>query len=68
VLAALQVSQNNWSRLQTEAVNAFAAGDQVLVGQESTVIGEDGTHWVKARSLRLCRRRWRGGPDQHLPE
>jgi ketosteroid isomerase-like protein len=27
VLAALQVSQSNWSRLQTKTVNAFADGD-----------------------------------------
>ena len=47
VLAALQVSQNSWLRLQTKTVNAFADGDQVLVEQESTVIGEDGTTWVK---------------------
>jgi hypothetical protein len=42
VLAALQVAQNSWSRLQTKTVNAFADGDQVLVEQESTVVGEDG--------------------------
>jgi len=47
VLAALQVSQNNWSRLQTKTVNAFADGDQVLVEQESTVLGEDGIQRVK---------------------
>jgi ketosteroid isomerase-like protein len=47
VLAALQVAQNSWSRLQTKTVNAFADGDQVLVEQESTVVGEDGTQWVK---------------------
>ena len=41
VLAALQMSQNSWSRLQTRTVNAFADGDQVLVEQESTVLGED---------------------------
>jgi ketosteroid isomerase-like protein len=29
-------------------VNASADGDQVLVEQESTVIGEDGTERVKA--------------------
>jgi ketosteroid isomerase-like protein len=28
-------------------VNAFADGDQVLVEQESTVVGEDGAKWVK---------------------
>jgi hypothetical protein len=38
---------NTWSRLQTTTVNAFAAGDQVLVEQVSTVIGEDGTQQVK---------------------
>jgi ketosteroid isomerase-like protein len=48
VLAALQVAQNSWSRLQTKTVNAFADGDQVLVEQESTVVGEDGTERVKA--------------------
>ena len=47
VLAALQVAQNSWSRLQTKTVNAFTDGDQVLVEQESTVLGEDGTQWVK---------------------
>jgi ketosteroid isomerase-like protein len=47
VLAALQVAQNSWSRLQTKTVNAFADGDQVLVEQESTVVGEDGAKWVK---------------------
>jgi len=47
VLAALQVAQNNWSRLQTKTVNAFADGDQVLVEQESTVIDEDGIEHVK---------------------
>jgi ketosteroid isomerase-like protein len=47
VLATLQVAQNSWSRLQTKTVNAFADGDQVLVEQESTVLGEDGTQWVK---------------------
>ena len=47
VLAALQVAQNTWSRLQTKTVNAFTDGDQVLVEQESTVLGEDGTQWVK---------------------
>jgi ketosteroid isomerase-like protein len=47
VLAALQVAQNNWSRLQTKTVNAFADGDQVLVEQVSTVIGEDGIEHVK---------------------
>jgi ketosteroid isomerase-like protein len=47
VLAALQVAQNKWSRLQTKTVNAFADGDQVLVEQESTVIGEDGIEHVK---------------------
>jgi ketosteroid isomerase-like protein len=48
VLAALQVAQNNWSRLQTKTVNASADGDQVLVEQESTLLGEDGTERVKA--------------------
>jgi ketosteroid isomerase-like protein len=47
VLAALQVAQNTWSRLQTKTVNAFADGDQVLVEQESTVIDEDGIEHVK---------------------
>ena len=47
VVAALQVAQNTWSRLQTKTVNAFTDGDQVLVEQESTVLGEDGTQWVK---------------------
>jgi ketosteroid isomerase-like protein len=47
VLAALPDSRNTWSRLQTKTVNAFADGDQVLVEQESTVLGEDGTQWVK---------------------
>jgi len=47
VLAALQVAQNSWSRLQTKTVNAFGDADQVLVEQESTVLGEDGTQWVK---------------------
>jgi ketosteroid isomerase-like protein len=47
VLAALQMSQNSWSRLQTKTVNAFADGDQVLVEQESTVLGLDGTQRVK---------------------
>jgi ketosteroid isomerase-like protein len=47
VLAALQVSQNSWSRLQTKTVNAFADGDQVLVEQESAVIDEDGIQHVK---------------------
>jgi len=47
VLAALQDSRNTWSRLQTKTVNAFAAGDQVLVEQVSTVIDEDGTQHVK---------------------
>jgi ketosteroid isomerase-like protein len=51
VLAALQVAQNSWSRLQTKTVNAFADGDQVLVEQESTVLGEDGTQWVKLVAL-----------------
>jgi ketosteroid isomerase-like protein len=47
VLAALQEPRNSWSRLQTNTVNAFADGDQVLVEQVSTVIGEDGTQRVK---------------------
>jgi ketosteroid isomerase-like protein len=47
VLAALHISQNSWSRLQTKTVNAFADGDQVLVEQESTVLGEDGIQRVK---------------------
>jgi ketosteroid isomerase-like protein len=47
VLAALQDSRNSWSRLQTKTVNAFAHGDQVLVEQVSTVVGEDGTQHVK---------------------
>jgi ketosteroid isomerase-like protein len=47
VLAALQVAQNSWSRLQTKTMNAFADGDQVLVEQESTVIDEDGIEYVK---------------------
>src|SRR5512132_1266360 len=47
VLAALQVAQNTWSRLQTKTVNAFTDGDQVLIEQESTVLGEDGTQWAK---------------------
>ena len=47
VLAALQVAQNSWSRLQTKTVNAFADGDQVLIEQESTVIDEDGIEYVK---------------------
>jgi ketosteroid isomerase-like protein len=47
VLAALQDSRNTWSRLQTKTVNAFTAGDQVLVEQVSTVADEDGTQHVK---------------------
>src|SRR5512132_1905104 len=53
VLAALHGSQNSWSRLLIKTVNASADGDEVLVEQESTVLGEDGTTWSSPWPLSL---------------